>query len=239
MSGIERHRRGRPPAGQVRRAAGRLRGRPVRQPGHRCGIALGPGQRPGAHLDVPMLGATLGIAALQTSEYFGGGRDPCAWARPIRATRRTASSAAATISSAWPRATTRCGAASATCSPERTCWTTSASPPLRHGPGTGRAARDPRAGVRASRHPLAGSIPRRRRALRAINTYSQVLADPQVEHMQWVQPLELPNGVRTRTFASPMRFSGEGLPVRLRPPALGEHNDEVLGPLRSGRGAAQ
>lgn len=72
-----------------------------------------------------------------------------------------------------------------------------------------------------------------------INTYSQVLADPQVEHMQWVQPLELPNGVRTRTFASPMRFSGEGLPVRLRPPALGEHNDEVLGPLRAGRGAAQ
>ena len=65
-----------------------------------------------------------------------------------------------------------------------------------------------------------------------INSYSQVLADPQVEHMQWVQPLELPNGVKTRTFTAPIRLSGEGLPVRLRPPALGEHNDEVLGPLR-------
>ena len=71
-----------------------------------------------------------------------------------------------------------------------------------------------------------------------INTYSQVLADPQVEHMQWVQPLELPNGVADATFASPMRFSGEGLPVRLRPPALGEHNDEVLGPLRGSRSCA-
>ena len=30
----------------------------------------------GAHIDVPMLGATLGIAALQTSEFFGSGRDP-------------------------------------------------------------------------------------------------------------------------------------------------------------------
>ena len=30
----------------------------------------------GVRLDVPMLGATLGIAALQTSEYFGSGRDP-------------------------------------------------------------------------------------------------------------------------------------------------------------------
>ena len=30
----------------------------------------------GDHIDVSMLGATLGIAALQTSEYFGTGRDP-------------------------------------------------------------------------------------------------------------------------------------------------------------------
>src|SRR5690606_13545087 len=30
----------------------------------------------GAHIDVPMLGTTLAIAALQTSEYFGSGRDP-------------------------------------------------------------------------------------------------------------------------------------------------------------------
>ena len=30
----------------------------------------------GAHLDVPMLGTSLAIAALQTSEYFGSGRDP-------------------------------------------------------------------------------------------------------------------------------------------------------------------
>ncbi|MNY15678.1 Formyl-coenzyme A transferase [compost metagenome] len=72
-----------------------------------------------------------------------------------------------------------------------------------------------------------------------INTYSEVLADPQVEHMGWVQPVELPNGVQTRTFGLPVRFDGETTALRRRPPALGEHNDEVLGALRAaGKGAA-
>src|SRR3546814_10009811 len=30
----------------------------------------------GGHIDVPMFGCTLGVAALQTSQYFGTGRDP-------------------------------------------------------------------------------------------------------------------------------------------------------------------
>ena len=30
----------------------------------------------GAHIDIPMFGCTLGIAALQTSEYFGTGKSP-------------------------------------------------------------------------------------------------------------------------------------------------------------------
>jgi formyl-CoA transferase len=68
-----------------------------------------------------------------------------------------------------------------------------------------------------------------------INTYSEVLADPQVEHMGWVQPVDLPNGVRTRTFGLPVRFDGQTTALRRRPPALGEHNDEVLGALRAAR----
>lgn len=62
-----------------------------------------------------------------------------------------------------------------------------------------------------------------------INNYSDVLADEQVKHMQWVQPLTLPNGVETRTFASPIRLSGNNLPIRSAPPGLGEHNMEILG----------
>jgi crotonobetainyl-CoA:carnitine CoA-transferase CaiB-like acyl-CoA transferase len=51
--------------------------------------------------------------------------------------------------------------------------------------------------------------------------------------MQWVQQITLPNGARTRTFGSPLRFSGQGFPIRLDPPALGQHNDEILAHSRS------
>ena len=67
------------------------------------------------------------------------------------------------------------------------------------------------------------------RACAPINTYSQALADPQVAHYGWVQPLELPGGAKTRTFVSPL---GPGAPVRRAPPALGEHSEEVLAELR-------
>ena len=65
----------------------------------------------------------------------------------------------------------------------------------------------------------------------AINTYSQVLADPQVQHMGWVQPLALPTGHKTQTFGPPVQFSGKRVAITRPPPALGEHNDEVFGSL--------
>ncbi|MCY1290400.1 Acetyl-CoA:oxalate CoA-transferase [compost metagenome] len=60
-----------------------------------------------------------------------------------------------------------------------------------------------------------------------INDYAAALADPQVAHMAWVRPLSLPGGTQTRTFASPLRFDGMGLPIRRDPPALGQHNAHV------------
>ena len=61
-----------------------------------------------------------------------------------------------------------------------------------------------------------------------LNSYSQVLADPQVQHMQWVEDITLPNGVDTKTIVSPQRVSGQRLGVYRAPPALGEHTVEVL-----------
>jgi len=61
-----------------------------------------------------------------------------------------------------------------------------------------------------------------------INSYSQILDDVQVKHMGWVEDIELPNGVRTRTIVSPQRISGQRLGVYRNPPALGEHTAEVL-----------
>jgi crotonobetainyl-CoA:carnitine CoA-transferase CaiB-like acyl-CoA transferase len=39
--------------------------------------------------------------------------------------------------------------------------------------------------------------------------------------------------VSTRTFVSPIRIGGRNLPVRLAPPALGEHTEEVTAALRA------
>jgi formyl-CoA transferase len=61
-----------------------------------------------------------------------------------------------------------------------------------------------------------------------INSYSQILDDAQVKHMGWVEDVELPNGVKTRTIVSPQRISGQRLGVYRNPPALGEHTAEVL-----------
>ena len=60
-----------------------------------------------------------------------------------------------------------------------------------------------------------------------INDYAAALADPQTEHMGWVQPLELPSGQVTRTFASPVRLDGKGFPIRRSPPELGQHTEEI------------
>jgi crotonobetainyl-CoA:carnitine CoA-transferase CaiB-like acyl-CoA transferase len=71
-----------------------------------------------------------------------------------------------------------------------------------------------------------------------INTYSDALADPQVEAMDWVRSIDLPGGATTRTFASALRLSGKGLPIYRSPPALGEHTDEVFASLMPAQGSA-
>jgi crotonobetainyl-CoA:carnitine CoA-transferase CaiB-like acyl-CoA transferase len=67
-----------------------------------------------------------------------------------------------------------------------------------------------------------------------INSYAQVLADPQVKHMGWVEDIDLPNGIKTRTIVSPQRVSGQRLGVYRNPPALGEHTTEVLAEIGIG-----
>jgi crotonobetainyl-CoA:carnitine CoA-transferase CaiB-like acyl-CoA transferase len=187
----------------------------------------------GTHLDVPMLGATLGIAALQTSEFFGSGRDPVKLgsAHPRNAPYRVFRSKdgyfgmAAGNNALWKSVCNVIGRADLLAD-ERF-----ASPTLRARHQDALLVILEQDFVRAD---TATWLQRFRDAgvpCAPINSYSEVLADPQVEHMEWVQALELPNGNRTHTFASPLRFSGRGLPVRRRPPALGEHNDEVLGAL--------
>ena len=61
-----------------------------------------------------------------------------------------------------------------------------------------------------------------------INDYPAILVDPQVEEMELVRPLRLPNGVQTHTTAFPVAMSGYRFEVRREPPELGADTEAVL-----------
>jgi crotonobetainyl-CoA:carnitine CoA-transferase CaiB-like acyl-CoA transferase len=183
----------------------------------------------GGHIDIPMFGCTLGIAALQTSEYFGTGRNP---AKLGSAHPRNAPYQAFAASDGW--FTIAAG--------NQKLWLAVCDavglPDLGNDPRF-KTTRDRAANQLALRDLLdaefrempvsywldifaRAGVPHAR-----INDYASALADPQVAHMNWLQSITLPGGQKTRTFASPLRLDGQSPPVYLDPPALGEHTDEV------------
>jgi crotonobetainyl-CoA:carnitine CoA-transferase CaiB-like acyl-CoA transferase len=181
----------------------------------------------GARIDVPMLGTTLAIAALQTSEYFGTGRDPARLgsAHPRNAPYQAFRARddyfvmAAGNDELFRRACEGIGRAELARDPRF------ASTQLR---ARNQAALRELLEASFARHSAEECLAIMRRQgvpCAPINRYSEALADPQVAHYGWVQPLELPNGARTRTFGSPL---GRAAAIRRRPPALGEHTAEVL-----------
>lgn len=203
-----------------------------------CGLSKVRRGGTGDHLDVSMLGAMLGIANLQTSELFGTGRDPVRLgsAHPMNA----------------PYAAFRCrdGYIALAAGTDR-LWQAACEGIDRQ--DLARDARFASPALRAQHQNAlrdllelefarydatqllkifnAHGVP-----CAPLNTYSQVLADPQVAHMQWVEDIALPNGVRTKAVVSPQRISGARLGVYRPPPALGQHTAEVLAEigLRSG-----
>ncbi|MDQ2779597.1 MAG: CoA transferase [Pseudomonadota bacterium] len=194
----------------------------------------------GEHIDVPMLGTSLAVAALQTSEYFGTGRDPqkLGSAHPRNAPYQAFTAAddyfamAAGNDGLWRSVCKVIGL------PELATDARFASTPLRT---TNQTVLKTILEAEFGKHPAADWLARLREAgvpCAPINSYSQALADEQVQHMQWVQDITLPSGHRTRSFASPLRFSGQGFPIQRDPPALGQHNDEVLGELLAKPNAA-
>ncbi|AHG64717.1 CaiB/BaiF CoA transferase family protein [Advenella mimigardefordensis] len=184
----------------------------------------------GTHIDVSMLGATLGIAALQTSEYFGSGNNPrkMGSAHPRNAPYQVFRckdgyfGMAAGNNSLWKsvcqvvnrpelyddeRFTSTLLRAQHQQALLEILEVIFAAEPAEHWLSAFRAAGVPCA---------------------PINQYSDILADEQVAHMEWVQDIPLPNGLTANTFASPIRFDGKTSRIAAGPPALGQHNEEIL-----------
>jgi crotonobetainyl-CoA:carnitine CoA-transferase CaiB-like acyl-CoA transferase len=184
----------------------------------------------GGHLDVPMFATTIAMSALQTSEYFGTGRNPrkLGSAHPRNAPYQAYRSSdgyfaiAAGNNKLWQQV---CEIAGTT---ELLSDARFTSPTLRA--ANQEALRDlleVRFTTDTSAHWLGRFAPAGVPSA-PINGYAEALADPQSAHLGLVQPATLPNGVHTRTVVCPIRINGQVLDVDTRPPALGEHTDAVL-----------
>ena len=183
----------------------------------------------GAHIDVPMFGCTLGVGALQTSEYFGNGVSPrkLGSAHPRNApyqafkARDGYFAVAAGNHKLWlavcrvvelpalaqdPRFATTTDRAANQMTLKDILEATFGNKPVDHWIAAFEAAGVPHA---------------------RINDYAAALDDAQTRHMGWVQELTLPTGDTTRTFASPIRVNGQGFAIRRPPPGLGQHTDAV------------
>ena len=189
---------------------------------------------PGGTIDVPMFGATLAISALQTSEFFGTGRNPrkLGSAHPRNAPYQAYAASdgwfviAAGNNRLWQQV---CAVAD---TPDLLADPRFATPSLRAQHQTAlKALLDPHFAQRTVAQWLdkfaAAGVP-----CAPINGYREALADPQTDHLQLVRPQVLPGGHATRTVVSPVRMDGRHLSVDTRPPALGEHGEAIRQALR-------
>ena len=184
----------------------------------------------GTHIDVPMLGTSLAIAALQTSEYFGKGTNPgpLGSAHPRNAPYQAFQASdrpfvvAAGNDKLW-----------------RTVCHVADRPELlmepHFGDVAGRALHQAELAelLNASfgRRPAAEWLERLSAAgvpVSPINSYSEALADEHVVAAGWVSPMTLPNGSRTSTFGFPLGLDGRAVPLRAGPPALDGNRAEIL-----------
>ena len=184
---------------------------------------------PGGHIDVPMFAATLGISALQTSEYFGTGRDPrkLGSAHPRNAPYQAYAASdgwfaiAAGNQKLWVAV---CGVVGM---PELPGNARFANPALRarHQVELAQLLSPCFAGQPVA-HWLA-AFGRAGVPCAPINGYGAALADPQAQHLQLVREQRLPGGHATRTVGCPVRLNGQAPSVDTHPPALDEHGSEL------------
>jgi crotonobetainyl-CoA:carnitine CoA-transferase CaiB-like acyl-CoA transferase len=192
---------------------------------------------PGGCIDVPMFATTIAMSALQTSEYFGTGRNPrklgSAHPRnaPYQAYRARDGwfAIAAGNNKLWQQVCEIAG------TPELLADPRFATPTQRA--AHQEALRDLLEArfVHDSAEAWLGRFAPAGVPCAPINGYAEALADPQAGHLGLVQPMTLPNGTATRTVGCPVRIDGRIVPVDTRPPLLGEHTEAIVAKARDAR----
>jgi crotonobetainyl-CoA:carnitine CoA-transferase CaiB-like acyl-CoA transferase len=190
----------------------------------------------GGHVDVPMFATTLAVAALQTSEYFGTGRNPV---RLGSAHPRNAPYQAFRACDEWfVIAAGNDRLWQAVCrvveAPDLLDDARFRTPTLRaRHQADLKALLEARFATRAASEWLArfaaAGVPHA-----PINGYAEALADPQTRHLELVHTVTLPSGHPTRTVGCPIRLDGATVPIRRTFPVLDSRvGDEQVGIERS------
>jgi crotonobetainyl-CoA:carnitine CoA-transferase CaiB-like acyl-CoA transferase len=180
---------------------------------------------PGGTIDVPMFATNLAMAALQTSEYFGTGKNPrkLGSAHPRNAPYQAFAAKdgwfaiAAGNNKLWQSVCEVVGAPQWQDDPRFASTTLRAS---------NQAALKEMLEARFANASTAAWLERFRAAgvpCAPINGYAEALADPQAAHLGLVVPATLPGGHATRTVGCPVRLDGEAVSVSTNFPVLGEH----------------
>ena len=183
----------------------------------------------GAQIDVPMFATTLAVSALQTSEYFGTGRDPVKLgsAHPRNAPYQAYRSKddffviAAGNNKLWGQVCEIVGMPTLRDDPRFTSPTQRAQHQVALRELLEARFIECDAGDWLARFAAAG-VP-----CAPINRYSQALDDPQTAHLDLVRPMALPGGTRTRTVGSPIRFDSQAVAIDTRVPALGADGESI------------
>lgn len=184
----------------------------------------------GRYIDCSMIGSMIGVAALQTSEYFGTGKTPRAMgsAHPRNAPYQAFKASddyfiiAAGNDRLWREVAEAVGMTELVNDP-------------RFETQNDRARNQealvellsPCFATRTAREWL-DEFDERSVPCAPINSYEEVLADQHVQGMNLVHPLTLPNGVETQTTAFPVDMTRYRFEIRRPPPRLGEHTEEVF-----------
>lgn len=184
----------------------------------------------GSYIDCSMLGALLGVSALQTSEYFGTGSPGkrLGSAHPRNAPYQAFQASdthfivAAGNDVLWREVCLAVGK-SDLAEDER----------FRSQPDRARRQIElaeilQREFRKKTAAEWLDEMDRRGVPCAPINSFQDILSDPHVLTMDLVKPLMLPNGARTRTVGFPLKISDYSFSVYRSPPLLGEHTDEVV-----------
>jgi succinate--hydroxymethylglutarate CoA-transferase len=184
----------------------------------------------GGYIDCSMLGSLLGVAALQTSEYFGTGQTPkrLGSAHPRNAPYQAFQAKddyfviAAGNDRLWCQVCEAIDMVELEKDPRFVTQELRAKnqhqlseileAQFKQRPATEWLAEMDRRGV-----PCA-----------PINTYPRILSDPQVIAMGLVTDLKLPNGATTKTIGFPIKIDGYDFQIYRPPPDLGADTDEVF-----------